>query len=129
MREGFVSPVQQIFTVTERDKTMSEQNKHIGPESLDKSIEKLETQLQTLQELQDVFFRLDDSDDVDLHVVNKPDSHQMDVTVVADEPVEEMEIIASAHRGLQGEATKSDDIIYDHEDDVYRLTTKFQTDR
>lgn len=87
----------------------------------------METKLSTLKSLQSILEDLDEK--TDLTVIDEPDSAMIEVTVKAPEPVAGMQKVANLDRFLQGQAHNPDDIVYDHENDQYKLKTKFRTDR
>lgn len=108
---------------------MPPQEEDLGVDAIDRSIEQLELKLETLKEVQDILYDLEEDDDVKLSVIDEENSHVIEVIISADEPIDNMRAIANTDSGLKGDAFNPDDIIYDYEDETYRLKTTFNINR
>lgn len=99
---------------------MSEENE-TEADRLDHSIEYLENKLETIKQIKSLVKELEEIGDV---VVNNPkDSRHIEIYAETDEPVSELIELS------QLEVTVSDNIIYNPEDETFKIKKNFRIDK
>lgn len=104
---------------------MPEDIPEFGPVAVDQSIEVFELKLETLKRVKELCQELNEKTTITVH--SPYDSYGINITVKADEPLEEMQELAGVDHMLQGEAHNPDNIEYDYEEEKFILDTKFKT--
>lgn len=110
-----------------RLKSMSPDENDFGPEAIDSSIDELSKQKANLEHIKELLLSLEDKADV--YVDDADDSNLIHVTVKADRPLDEMKKIAGISQTLIGDTLRPPEIVYNFEDEEYKLDKKFRTKR
>jgi len=116
-----------VWWLLEIGEIMTEEMPEFGPVSVDNSIKTLELKLETLKRVKGLCETLNEKATITVH--NPHDSHNIEITVKADEPLDEIQELAGLDRMLQGESFNPDSIEYDYEEEQYKLSTVFKPRR